>query len=154
MSELKIAFKTLISQTRTPLNLYLFIDGLDEYEGDEEDVIEIFGRASMPDNVKVCYSSRPHQAFEDAFVARPGLKLQDLTIPDMRQYVHDKLERHTRMQQLTAKEPEATTELIEEIGYAACGVFLWVRLVVSSLLRGLGKHDDIQHLQLRLRETS
>lgn len=56
------------------------------------------------------------------------------------------------MQQLSEAEPGATKELIEEIGTAACGVFLWVRLVVSSLLSGLGKHDDISYLQMRLRE--
>lgn len=152
MSTLKTAFKYLVSQTRDSLKLCLFIDGLDESEGDEQEVAEFFGQASMSDNVKICCSSRPHQAFEDAFAARPGLRLQDLTIPDMRQYVHDKLEKNSRMQQLSVEEPEATKELIEEIGNAATGVFLWVRLVVTSLVKGLGKHDDIWYLQKRLRE--
>jgi hypothetical protein len=152
LSTLKTAFKNLVSQTTDSLKLCLFIDGLDEYEGDEQEVAEFFGQASISDNVKICCSSRPHQAFEDAFADRPGLRLQDLTIPDMRQYVHDKLERNSKMQRLIAEEPEATNELIEEIGNAAMGVFLWVRLVVTSLVKGLGKHDDIWYLQKRLRE--
>ncbi|KUJ18667.1 uncharacterized protein LY89DRAFT_774610 [Mollisia scopiformis] len=152
LSTLKMAFKTLIAQKTVPLKLCLFIDGLDEYEGDDEEIADLFGKASMSDNVKICCSSRPHQAFEDTFVTRPGLRLQDLTIPDMRKYVHDRLEKNARMQHLSEEEPEATKELIEEIGTAASGVFLWVRLVVSSLLSGLGKHDDISYLQMRLRE--
>jgi hypothetical protein len=135
-----------------PLKLCLFIDGIDEYEGNDEEIAELFGQAAMSDNVKICCSSRPHQAFEDAFATRPGLRLQDLTFPDMRQYVHDNLERNARMQQLSEDEPEGIKELIEEIGTAASGVFLWVRIVVLSLLSGLGKRDDIGYLQMRLRE--
>lgn len=152
MSALKTAFKTLIEQTTVSLKLCLFIDGLDEYEGDEDEVVEIFSNASISSNVKICCSSRPHQAFQEAFATRPGLRLQDLTFPDMREYVHDKLETNTRMQKLSQNEPEATKQLVEEIGSAASGVFLWVRLVVASLLSGLGKHDDILYLQKRLRE--
>ena len=106
----------------------------------------------MSENVKICCSSRPHQAFEEAFAALPGLRLQDLTLPDIRQYIHDKLEKNVRMQRLSDKDPEATKDLIEEIGNAASGVFLWVRLVVLSLLSGLGKYDDIHYLRMRLKE--
>lgn len=132
--------------------MIFFIDGLDEYEGDDADVAEIFGKASISQNVKICVSSRPHQVFEDAFASRPGLKLQDLTFPDIRRYIYDKLERHKRIQQLTIEEPVAAKELITEISTAANGVFLWVTLVVASLLSGLGQHDDILYLQMRLRE--
>ncbi|RFU33672.1 hypothetical protein B7463_g2672, partial [Scytalidium lignicola] len=121
LSNLQIAFKNFISQTSVPLKLCLFIDGLDEYEGNEEDLAEFFGNASMTENVKICCSSRPHQAFEDAFATRPGLRLQDLTFPDIRQYVHDKLENNTRMQRLGEQEPERPKELIEEIVAAANG---------------------------------
>lgn len=43
-------------------------------------------------------------------------------------------------------------ELVAEIVEAASGVFLWVRLVVGSLLRGFQNHDTIHDLQRRLRE--
>lgn len=72
-------------------------------------------------------------------------------MPDMKKYVHDKLEKSLRMQELSRSEPEETEKLIEEIASAANGVFLWVRLVVMSLLRGLGNHDDISLLQKRLK---
>lgn len=151
-STLDLAFRALISQTSTSLKLCLFIDGLDEYEGNEDDIAGLFSQVTISENVKICCSSRPHQAFEDAFATLPGLRLQDLTLPDIREYIHDRLEKNVRMQRLNDKEPEATKELIEEIGNAASGVFLWVRLVVSSLLSGLGKYDDIHYLRMRLRE--
>lgn len=152
LSTLKLAFKTLISQTAVPLKLCLFIDGLDEYEGNDAEIAELFGNASMSENVKICCSSRPHHAFEEVFATQPGLRLQDLTYLDMRQYVHDRLEMNGRMQELNRNEPEATKQLIEEIGNAASGVFLWVKLVVSSLLSGLGNRDGISYLQMRLRQ--
>jgi hypothetical protein len=142
----------LISQTALQLKVCLFIDGLDEYEGEDIDIADIFSNVSISENVKICCSSRPHQVFQDAFAAGPGLRLQDLTILDIRQYIFDKLERNTRMQQLADEEPVAIKELITEIGTAASGVFLWVRLVVASLLNGLGQHDDISYLQKRLRQ--
>jgi len=151
LSGLQKAFINLVSQTDSQLKICLFIDGLDEYEGNEADIAEIFGRASISENVKICCSSRPHQPFEDAFADRPRLRLQDRTMPDMRKYIHDKLEKSPRMQELSRSEPKETEKLIEEIAQAANGVFLWVRLVVMSLLRGLGNHDDIAHLQMRLK---
>jgi hypothetical protein len=121
---LKIAFKALIVQEIFPLKLCLFIDGLDEYKGDDEEIASLFGETSMSHNTKICCSSRPHRLFEDVFVSRPGLRLRDLTILDVRKYVYDRLEKNTRMQCLSEEEPEATKELIEEIGTTASGVFL------------------------------
>lgn len=105
----------------------------------------------MSENVKICCSSRPHQVFQDAFSARPGLKLEDLTFPDIRKFVNDKLGSTDRWKELQVEEPEATIDLINEIVTSASGVFLWVRLVVASLLSGLGNRDDVSVLQIRLR---
>lgn len=134
------------------MRLCFFIDGLDEYEGEDADIAEIFGDASISQNVKICVSSRPHQVFKDTFATRPGLRLQDLTFPDIQRYTLDKLERNKRMQQLRNEDPVATKDLIYEICSAANGVFLWITLVVSSLLSGLGKLDEIMDLRRRLGE--
>jgi 23S rRNA C2498 (ribose-2'-O)-methylase RlmM len=55
------------------------------------------------------------------------------------------------MKRLSIAEPHEAPKLIEEIATAANGVFLWVKLVVSSLLKGLGNHDQVSDLQARLR---
>jgi hypothetical protein len=41
---------------------------------------------------------------------------------------------------------------MSEIVDTSCGVFLWVRLPVSSVLEGLTNHDTIESLQDRFRE--
>lgn len=99
---------------------------------------------------KCCVSSRPHLPFQDAFQGCPGLCLEDLTYPDIERYVTDKLEMDKRMKRLALLEPTATAGLIDDIVSSANGVFLWVRLVAASLLKGLGNHDQISDLQARL----
>jgi hypothetical protein len=77
------AFKLLIEQTILPVKICLFIDGLDEYEGNHGDLADIFLNLSASPNIKICVSSRPLLIFEDAFGNAPGLRLQDLTSPDI-----------------------------------------------------------------------
>jgi hypothetical protein len=150
LSELTAAFRTLTFQNQLPLKLCLFIDGLDEYDGDETEIANLFGDISQSQNTKCCVSSRPHLAFKDAFAGLPGLRLEDLTYPDIQHFVMDKLESDKRMQRLAVTEPDNTPKLIEEIVTSANGVFLWVKLVVASLLNGLGNHDQIVDLRARL----
>jgi hypothetical protein len=128
----------------------LFIDGLDEYEGDPIDTIELF-RSITSSNVKICLSSRPWVVFENAFKENPKLKVQDLTRDDIRRYVDDKLHNDPRMQELYLLEPEESPKLILEIVRKADGVFLWVLLVTRSLLSGLNNSDQISDLQKRLK---
>lgn len=151
LSDLKQAIKIIVSQDQIPLKICLFIDGLDEYDGDENEIAKLFGEVSKSSNVKCCVSSRPHLVFHDAFEGQPGLRLEDLTYSDIRNYVQDDLADDERMKRLSASEPEEAGELIDEIVTSANGVFLWVKLVVASLLKGLGNRDQIADLQARLR---
>ncbi|RDL35942.1 uncharacterized protein BP5553_06554 [Venustampulla echinocandica] len=50
------------------------------------------------------------------------------------------------------REPERAPLLVEEIVEKSAGVFLWVTLVVKSLLEGLQNSDRISDLQRRLRQ--
>ena len=79
------------------------------------------------------------------------MRLQDLTQQDIQQYVSDKLEADIKMQRLAMARRHDVQGLIGEIVTSASGVFLWIRLVVASLLRGLGNDDSIDDLQARLR---
>ncbi|KAK0742048.1 hypothetical protein B0T21DRAFT_123774 [Apiosordaria backusii] len=152
LSQLERALRTLVSQDEIPLKICLFVDGLDEYEGDDGEIATLFAQITEGnDRIKCCVSSRPHTAFINAFSSIPSLRLQDLTYPDIQQYVSDKLEADARMRQLAINFPHDVRDLIKEIVSSASGVFLWVRLVVASLLRGLGNDDGIEDLQARLR---
>lgn len=48
--------------------------------------------------------------------------------------------------------PYNASALVREVVYAGDGVFLWITLVVNSLLNGLRKRDNIAMLRQRLLE--
>jgi hypothetical protein len=150
LSHLTQAFTVLAQQTTVPLKLCLFIDGLDEYEGDFDKIVEVLKVVSRSQSVKICASSKRSLVFEDAFPGSPSLKLQDLTLNAIQNYVHEELATNKRYQQLAADEAVAAAALEQEIVASADGVFLWARLVVESLLSGF-EDGDIHHLQERLR---
>ncbi|CZR64409.1 uncharacterized protein PAC_14307 [Phialocephala subalpina] len=151
------ALETILCQTIVPLKLCLLIDGLDEfeggYEGDHEELAELFNRISQTNatNVKICVSSRPWVVFKDAFKDFPTLKLEDLTYRDIELYVRDKFEHTSSFQRMLRQEPKSGPELFHEIVTQAQGVFLWVRIVVRSLLEGIRNQDSINDLSVRLR---
>jgi len=128
----------------------LFIDGLDEFGGEHTELINLFKDLLKTPTVKLCVSSRPWVVFEDAFQKEPSLTLQDLTYSDIEQYVSSHLQADTGFSLLHMREPYYAEQLVENIVTKASGVFLWVRIVVSSLLSGLGHGDRISDLQKRL----
>ncbi|KAK4033791.1 hypothetical protein C8A01DRAFT_49701 [Parachaetomium inaequale] len=131
-----------------------FIDGLDEFEGQPRDIIELIGVLRSIPNVKICISSRPWNEFEQSF-GRDGsrkLYMQDLTRQDIRHYVSDVFAKDDNYQALMDDEEEAGRSLVNEIIECAQGVFLWVVLVVRSFQEGLTNGDRIADLQARLRE--
>ena len=103
---------------------------------------ELFKELTDSTHIKVCLSSRPWVVFEDIFNNCPNLKLQNLTHRDIEQYVRDKFNRNSAFLKLTSKEPVAAPALLEEIVKKADSVFLWVKLVVRSLLQGIRNRDD------------
>ncbi|KAI1751565.1 hypothetical protein F4782DRAFT_547571 [Xylaria castorea] len=153
MKELLDAFLALPSTLGKDC-IFIFIDGLDEYSGEHDDLVSMIKALGTAPNVKVCVSSRPWLDFSDAFSASPWkLYLQDLTKSDIRIFVHDKLEAHCHFRRLSARNPEAAENLVTQITTRAQGVFLWVYLVVRSLTRGLINADAIRDLQRRVDEV-
>lgn len=152
LSELRDGFKALVDRPDGASRSCIFIDGLDEYEGESghAELVDIMKNLTSSKYVKFCVSSRPWMVFKDAFQGLPGIKLESLTYGDIRQYVADTLGQNPRMLRLCHTEPEAAPKLMDEIVRKAQGVFLWVELVVRSLLSGLANRDRISDLQARL----
>jgi hypothetical protein len=151
LAALKRGFARLTKFETIKSNQCFFIDGLDEYEGDHESMVDFLRTLAISSHIKFCLSSRPWLVFEDAFKLDPGLRLQDLTVNDIKSYVAHELEEHDRMRKLATEEPGHASELVNEIVLKAAGVFLWVKLVVRELLKGLRNRDDISNLRTRLR---
>lgn len=154
LPQLKDGIEQILLQKRKQVKLFLLIDGLDEFEGDHEEIL-IFFRDLIgidPKSIKICISSRPLVTFQHFFRGFPCLHLQDLNKRDIYEYVTARLHSNDSFQILAKRDPQSASELRTEILSAADGVFLWVKLVVDSLLRGLRNLDDISDLQRRLRE--
>ncbi|KAL8794629.1 MAG: hypothetical protein Q9195_002825 [Heterodermia aff. obscurata] len=153
VSELLKALECVIDSMANRSKICFFVDGLDEFEGDEAaltEIIDLFCKIAEKEHVKVCLSSRPWLVFEDAFQSRPSLRLQDLTRNDIRNYVQIEVSHSNKFRKLQKKNFEQCANLINEIVDKAAGVFLWVHLVVRSLLQGLRNEDRIRDLQRRL----
>lgn len=148
--ELFDSFQTLgIQNIKT--RFCFFIDGLDEYYGDHNELIELVtSLVNIPD-FKICVSSRPWQQFRDAFgqVRDTTLRLQDLTRTDISSYVRQKFLSNIHFYELSIRDTRYT-ELLESVVDRAEGVFLWVFLVVKSLLEGIQNQDLLPDLEYRL----
>lgn len=151
-TELRRAFRRLTEHTSSSRLIFLLIDGLDEYIGDHADLISFFEELSSSPalNVKMCVSSRPWVIFEDAFGRNPSLLMQELTFPDIHLYASTKFEENLGFKELQKEEPRYSKQLVQEVAEKASGVFLWVVLVVKSLLLGLTNGDRVIDLQQRL----
>ncbi|KAI2633041.1 hypothetical protein GGS26DRAFT_555059 [Hypomontagnella submonticulosa] len=148
-SEVSGAFKRLVADSSKAF--FFMIDGLDEFDGDCAELASfLLKTASTGDNVKLCIASRPWLVFEDAFRHRPSLRVEDLTLKDIEVFASDKLTENVMFSQLQEHDPTNARALIEEVTEKSSGVFLWVRLVIKSLLEGLQDGDTVDDLLARL----
>ena len=150
--ELLEAFKKLSEQRLLSLKFCFFVDGVDEYDGeDHTHVINVLKSLNTSPSVKICLSSRPWNIFVKAFGAdiHQRLLLEDHNAYDIQQYVKSKFQEDEQFAILQSREPRSS-DLVDQIVQNAQGVFLWVRIVVNNLLRGLSNDDNLSDLQNRL----
>ncbi|KAI1392484.1 uncharacterized protein F4822DRAFT_441430 [Hypoxylon trugodes] len=128
-----------------------FIDGLDEYEGDQVEFCQALRKLSISPHMKLCVSSRPWNVFEDSFGTDIASKLyiHELTKNDIHNFVRSSLEAHPRWANAGVKAKDAQS-IMDEVTHRAAGVFLWVYLVVKQLRSGLTGYDNYSDLQRRL----
>ncbi|KAF2803249.1 uncharacterized protein BDZ99DRAFT_576168 [Mytilinidion resinicola] len=149
-SELVQAFEALIAPSETPKTFFFVVDGLDEFDGDHKELVHLFLNAAEYPHVKACVASRPWLVFADSFEDRPCLLLERLTKKDIHHYVTSAFNNNKHYTRLSKLEPERASTLINGIADKAAGVFLWVHLVVLSLLEGLSNADRMSDLLARL----
>lgn len=155
LRRLQDAVHRMVDMQDIQLKICLFIDGLDEFEGNDDQndrqyLIELFRSLASSPFIKICLSSRPLLIFEESFKESPGLRLQDLTSGDIRRFVSDRVSNDPRMRQIAENEPSQRHDFEREICNKAQGVFLWVKLVVRSLLDGVSNSDRMADLRARL----
>jgi energy-coupling factor transporter ATP-binding protein EcfA2 len=151
--ELIECFKALASGAATQhYRLAIFIDGLDEFEGDHTKLIEVIKDLSQDEGVKICVSSRPWNVFNDAFHQYPSLMIQDLTRNDIYRYVAGHLEALSAFLELQSAAPDEAARLLQDTASRADGVFLWVAVVVRALAERLSAGDKLADLHATLRQ--
>jgi hypothetical protein len=153
-------FMALTTQQEIPLGILILIDGLDEFQGDHAEMLKLLDllvQVSKPEDTQkvrfsVCIASRDWNIFRDTLHHYPQLRMQDLTFSDIQLYVTDTLSANPRMVELKESSSSEVGFFEKEIMDKASGVFLWVRLAVASLLKGLTDRDNISELRARLEE--
>lgn len=136
VKELREALNNLGSQIHDTARLAIFIDGLDEYDGDLEELVDFVKELHQNHKVKLCISSRPWNTFKDAFKAYPSLRMEQHTRPDIEKYVRERMADSEGLRELRKLKVRnrSVADLESQLIEKADGVFLWVVLVVEQLL--------------------
>lgn len=147
-AETRQAFRVLAESSSGLGKICLFIDGLDEFEGDHRDIITFLHDLTSAESIKAVISSRPIPECVAAFSGvYPRLQLHELTRRDIVTYVTDVIGGHAYMQRLIARQPLEAGLIMEELVEKSSGVFLWVILACRSLLSGFDRTDRIAELR-------
>ncbi|KAF5535388.1 P-loop containing protein [Fusarium phyllophilum] len=147
LTELKDAFFSVIREM-TDMKICMFIDGLDEYHGNHYEITRFFQQLlALSSNLKMVVSSRPEPIFVETFRDCPTLRLEDLSSGDILEYIQSQLYGNRRIKLMSEKEPTGVKNLVKSVTKKASGVFLWVVLVVRTLLEGLADGSNLAELQ-------
>ncbi len=152
MAELLCALRMIATPTFSNRRFFFLIDGLDEFEGDKGELVDLLKAMGACKHVKICVSSRPWIEFQEAFALRPSLRVEDLTLSDIQVYVESSFNASPRFSEIRQRDPASAYELFTAIAERSSGVFLWVHLVVKSLLQGIRNGDKFTQLRERLAE--
>ncbi|KAK7429081.1 hypothetical protein QQZ08_004296 [Neonectria magnoliae] len=152
INELKRAFEALTKHSGLSTKFCFFIDGLDEYDGEEEDVVNFlsfFSESKLAD-IKICASSRPREVFKPFQQSAYSLAVQDFTREDMKTHVRQRLQMNEKFKALGASQP-GCEELMAQIAQQSQGVWLWVFLVTRDLVHAVNRSEGFSTLQRILR---
>jgi hypothetical protein len=148
VQNLKEALDVILEQKVTPVYVLLFLDAMDEFDGDQETVagfVKYLVKLRDGDHgvsgtkIKICCSSRPWNIFNDYFQDVPGFKIHEYTQEDIQKYVTSSLTNNMQMRKLNEKVYLDDDHIIDTLTLQICrraeGVFVWVRIVLNELLK-------------------
>ncbi len=152
IADLKKTFQRIATQTVVDIKFCFFIDGLDEYDGREEEVVEMIRFLSLCPNIKICASTRPRTLIEEFCRDHSRrLAIHDFTREDMKKYVRERLYENQKFRDLKASDP-ACEEIVTFISNEAHGVWLWVFLVSRDLVHAVNRNEGLAMLQRILKQ--
>jgi len=124
LDKLKTAFSKLMKQEVIPMKICMFIDSIDKFEGDHEELKRLL-TSVVSHHIKLMVSSRPTPEYYDIFDHFPRFQLHDFTQKDIRQYVKGHLfsQGPGRLMESSRINSSDISNLIDEIMEKASGVF-------------------------------
>lgn len=130
-------------------NFCLFIDGIDEFEGDTDELLNLLFQLQALGNIKCCLSSRPEVQLVTRLSNCKQLRLQDLNFNDIHNYVKEKMTSSSDSNEIS----DIRSTIATEIAVKAEGVFLWAALVTKSMIQGFQAGDDDEMVRRRVKST-
>ncbi|KAH5096643.1 hypothetical protein HBI56_137370 [Parastagonospora nodorum] len=147
MNEMIATFEYIANQTRYSSKFCFFIDGLDEYNGDQNDIAPMLKVLISSPHIKLCASSRPGRLYEQSLRREDrAFDIARFTKEDMRHYVQNRLTVNTKFQRLSLQ-GTGCQNIISNISGHARGVWLWVFLVTRDILYEVDRDEGILTLQ-------
>ncbi|KAI0910131.1 hypothetical protein F4823DRAFT_638066 [Ustulina deusta] len=138
-----LSYITEAIQSSNGIRFCVFVDGLDEYTGSYDGLVDQIDKLRDFGNVKVCVSSRPELELVIRFRSLKQLRLQDLNSGDIKRFVNESLAK-------TQLSESIRTSLARDVVRRAEGVFMWASLVTQSLVKGSKVGDSKEIMQERL----
>ena len=155
LEHLQSALMSIVVQREVRVRILFMVDALDEHSGDNEklaSLLETLIRKADNDyvGIKICLASRSWTIFEEHFGSCPGFAIHDYTKTDIFNYVTSRLRLESQI--LQSAEEESLTAVIELVTERALGVFIWVRLVVDLLVKGIRDGTPLTTLEIIARD--
>ncbi|RTE83943.1 hypothetical protein BHE90_001518 [Fusarium euwallaceae] len=123
-AELHRVFQRLSGEQFSHLRFFFLIDGLDEFIGDHEELIDLIRDLIDCEHIKVCVASRPWPVFQGAFNKRPNFMLQNLTLKDIEIYVRSKFDDSPWFRPMQYQNSQQAERFLTDIIDRSDGVFL------------------------------
>ncbi|TVY44095.1 Vegetative incompatibility protein [Lachnellula occidentalis] len=138
------AWLAITEQRKVPLRVCIFLDALDEHEGDNTQLAAFIhkllaGADQQTVKIKLCVASRTWNVFGQHFGTCPQFAIHQYTASDIQAYTTQRLLGSLR----GAGEDNDSTfssklaQLAEHVTAKAHGVFIWVRIVVDEFVKGV-----------------
>lgn len=144
-----------LEQAALTKSLLIVVDGLDECEDEESDLLEIIDMIKSAKNVKIIASSRDMQDYVDYFEDGPRLTIHEKTRDDIQNFARSQINEHSRskaVQNLCKRlSHDEQQKLVKVVTDKSEGVFLWVKFAIKEIQKGANS-DSIEELFLRLRK--
>lgn len=148
LEDLESSAQAALTMLSAKVTVYVLVDALDEHlpSARHDGLLDTIRKLERIPNVRLVVSSRREPIFKKHFEHCRQLRLEHLTALDIGQFAEDSLKRS-----LDTK-ARLLRRLVELVVARAEGVFLWARLAIDSVKRGLVAGDTDDQLRSRLED--